>query len=127
MSIYDDIANIPKSLVFELIDPFAPSVTPKHIEDGFMTRYFVKQVNHANGEITEVDERTYGRLKSNNLYIAISLEWRISGTLDDQPAMRHSSNIGVLNANKLSVKNAEQEMKGMKYRLVNFTQFWQGK
>jgi hypothetical protein len=127
MSIYDEIANIPKSLMFELIDPSTPSVTQQHIEDGFMTRYFVKQVNHANGEITEIDQLTYSRLKSNNLYKVISLEWRISGALDDPPSMRHSSNLGVISANKLSVKNADQELKGMRSRLVNMTQFWQGK
>lgn len=106
-----------------------PSVSKIDIENGYITRYFMRQANHQQGDITEIDVRDYNRLKSNPLFKILSLQWKITGPLDDiiGPSYINSPvriQTGVETANKMMVENLDVDLPGLKYKLMNYIQFW---
>lgn len=130
--VYNIIGNPPKSLLGLELTEQLPQLTPDDIDKGTIDRYFVRQVNHASGEIVEVDNKTYTRLLSNALWNVIKITWRISGKLDDVlgPQTGNSPNrlyTGVLTANTIATNDAEKYMPGIKLKLPNPAQYWIGR
>lgn len=125
--LYNDLRASPKSFEYIEVTDYFPKVTPDDIENGYMVRYFTRQSNHTQGEIQEIDMQTSGKLSGNTLYKVVSFEWRIAGPLDDSIRVGNTPVLGVLSANKKTLDIADKNMPGMKYRLFNLTQFWQGK
>lgn len=127
---YNSIKTPPKSLTiaYDILD-YYPTTSHRDIDNGYVMRYFVSQVNHKNGEITEIDSKTYQRLRKNPLYRTVSVEWKITGPLQDvkgdgRPNSATVRVTGVLSANKKAVMLAEEEMPGIKYKLMDFKQLW---
>jgi hypothetical protein len=128
---YFELATIPPSLLGVEIVPFFPEVTDDDKKRGYIVRYFTRQTNHRTGEITEIDEKTATKLKANSLYKVVSLEWKISGKLDDIAGPRIGNSptrlyTGVLTANRVSLEDADKEMPGMRHLIFDLTQFWLG-
>lgn len=122
--------NPPLSLAsVPIINEYYPTISDEDINKGFITRYFSRQANHSQGEILEIDQKTYNRLKNNKLFKVISLEWKIKGPLDDvngPPNLNSPTRLytGVNTANRLITEQNNIEMPGLKYKLTNFSQFW---
>jgi hypothetical protein len=81
-------------------------------------RYFVRRRNHVNGEIIEVNKKQFKSLPkkgsglNGNLYIGISLRWRIAGPLESTviDGVKH---FGIADANKQALFFAENKMTGI--------------
>jgi hypothetical protein len=130
--IYNSIAKIPSCMIDVSLNEHFPVIQKEDIDKGYMIRYFAGQANHGQPDIVEIDQQTFERLQSNAMFKVISLEWRISGALDDVPGPQHINSptrvyTGVITANTFALKQADQSLPGMIYRITNPTQFWIGK
>tara|TARA_B100001778_G_C18433901_1_gene559120 strand:+ start:40 stop:660 length:621 start_codon:yes stop_codon:yes gene_type:complete len=72
---YRDIKNVKKQ-TYPNITPAAPSENDYSV--GSFTRYFTQKANDSNAVIFEISEDDFDN--QNNLFIYISLQWRLSGT-----------------------------------------------
>tara|TARA_B110000902_G_scaffold165239_1_gene188742 strand:- start:152 stop:502 length:351 start_codon:yes stop_codon:yes gene_type:complete len=82
----DRYTEITKSKdVFNQIDIYTHIPTPRDVDytNGFITRFFIQKTNDVNSLIYEVKERSYGEFKQSSQYVAISLDWRVTGTFDE--------------------------------------------
>jgi len=144
---YDRVGKIAPKLRPEDIPPYTPHPTKREYMFGEITRYFARFITHkSSGDITEISNTTYAKLKSNQLYSTISIRWRIAGKLDDEgatinpdgtygtikridPDLTIDPNVirlytGVVTANKLSVALADEDMPGIRDYLTNYIRFW---
>ena len=125
-------AKIPTSFTKSFVQNYYPTITKTDIDNGYIVRYFAKQVNHASPtSIVEINSSTYSNLTENVLYQTISLQWRITGNLDDVPAPSGMNSpivllIGVKNGNIQATKQADVIMLGIAQQLPNPLQFYQG-
>jgi hypothetical protein len=129
--IYNSIAKIPKSFVDTWLAEIFPKIDQEDIDNGFIVRYFAQQVNQRSGVIFEIDKSTFNRLQNNHVYRTISIEWRIKGALDDVLGPPHINTprrkyTGVLTANRLSLEMGDKQLPGLKYRILEYNQFWVG-
>lgn len=153
MPVYDPLADyarvgkIAPKLQPEDIKPYTPHPTQREYMFGEITRYFARFITHqSSADIIEISNTTYDKLRSNKLYTTTSIRWRITGKLDDEGAtlkpdgtydqivkinddLTIDSKIvrlytGVVTANKLSVRLADEEMPGIKDYLTNYIRFW---
>lgn len=110
---------------------YYPHPTKDEIDIGVMVRYFVRQANHRTGYITEITKAASDTLKDVPVYKTISLEWKITGALDDILGPQHINTpvrlyTGVRTANELTATRFDKEMPGLKDKLRNYVQFWIG-
>lgn len=130
--LYQYISNVPPSLVSAEIEELFPVPEQDAIDSGVMMRYFIRQINHRTGYITEIDKSTYNKFRSNKLYKVIEIPWRIAGALDDVMGPRDGNTptrlyTGVKTSNEMTLKAAESEMSGITRQLGNPVQFWIGR
>lgn len=124
------VPTFPTSLtLIPEFEEYYPNITERDIDNGSIIRYFVRQANHSKGDITEIDQKTYVRLKNNRLFKVITLSWKITGPLDDVAGPNKVNSpvrllTGVNTANRLAIEDADKEMLGLKYKLTNYSQFW---
>lgn len=109
-----------------------PAISKDDVDAGSVERYFARQVNHADGYITEISKTEYDTLKRNSLYNTIVITWRISGPIDDKLGPQTGNSpvrlfTGVKTANTLTLADAEQKMPGMTSRIINPTQYYKTK
>jgi hypothetical protein len=128
---YNAVGSVPASLQHVDIPEHFPQITDEDIQTGYINRYFSRQANHDAGFITEISKSTYERLKLNPLYNTVEIRWRISGKLDDIKGLTDVNTptriyTGVVTANLITLDQAEQQMKGMKTRILHPTQFYVG-
>jgi hypothetical protein len=128
---YQRVGKIPKGLDERhiVIDAHHPRPTRKDIQNGSIERYFARQVNQPNGEITEISKQTYDRLKTNAFYLTAQLTWRITGKKEDiaGPNTLHGPTrtyTGVTTSNRVAVEEADRQLPGMRNRLRNYSQYW---
>jgi hypothetical protein len=129
--IYAGVARIPTGLLLTWVQESFPSVTKDDIDRGYMIRYFARQANHNQGDVLEISKDTFDRIQTANIYKTVSMQWRIAGPLDDVPGPQHINSptrlyTGVMTANRLAMEEADKAMPGLKFRILNFAQFWQG-
>jgi len=111
------------------IESYIPVITKQDRMQGYITRYFARPSNQHDGEIMEISKTTYDRVKSNPFYICVSIEWRISGDLEDKTPTISTPNsprlqyTGVVTANRLSLELANETLPGMNHQITNMTQF----
>lgn len=123
---YLNNARLPKSFNEAYVESFYPKINKTDIDNGYIVRYFVKQVNHISVvDILEIDQQTYDRLSQNSMYQAIKIHWKISGSVDDT-TFSGVSVPGVKNGNIRATQEADKEMPGLKYKLLNPLQFYKG-
>ena len=68
-----NLIKIPK------ITTFIPKPNDKDYFRGYIVRYFVQKGNDVNSVIYEVGKARYSNIQSSDLYINISLDWRLVG------------------------------------------------
>lgn len=95
------------------------------IARGYVTRYFIGKTNQL--EVLEIDLAQYnnwftGRI-DRVLYNAVSIEWSISGTLND--AVVNGITIpGVITRNRNIINTATESIPAIKSKLTNLTEFY---
>ena len=120
------LSDSPKYILIDHI----PYITKAALDKGVLIRYFARQTNHTSGEITEITEQQYNKLRSNPLYKTLALKWKISGQLDDvagPPSINTPTRLytGVMTANQMAVVAGNEVLPGLVDKLTNLQQFYQ--
>lgn len=109
--------KVPQSSIIE--------VTPADRKNGYIQRYFLKKINELS--ILEVNKQEYDAVETSaagmNMYDNITLQWKISGNLDDTQKNGIYTR-GVITTNRLTVERAEEKMPGISNILQNYTEFY---
>ena len=108
-----------------------PTISRQDLDNGVVTRYFVRKTNLEDGEILEVSKPMSLKLQQNSLYRIVEVLWRIRGRQDDVPAPRRLDMpvrlyTGVVTSNRRAVEEASKEMPGLQHKLTDYLQFYQG-
>lgn len=107
-------------------------LTQKDIDNGQLFRYFAQRTNHPNGEILEISETQYQKFSQLSSYVTAKINWKIKGKLDDimgnalivnQPSRFYT---GVITANTLAIQDGDNQLPGLRFKLSNPVQFYQG-
>jgi len=112
---------------YDSIQSFTPKITTEILKQGFLTRYFIQQINSA--IVTEISEDQFNDFQSKkidpNLYATISLKWVIKGPINDvtQGSITTES---VPSQNKKSVSAAQLTMPQISNILNNYLELYVG-
>lgn len=109
---YNKIINVPKEFKKVTIKPFIPTPTEDDYNVGYIRRYFIQRANDKNSIVYEINEKSFTTFFENTLFIAISLNWKISGSDDE---------IKVIN-DKV-IRYASKKLPAVKLYLPNLLQF----
>jgi hypothetical protein len=116
-----------KNVRTKFVAPVAviPNITAEQRNSGVITRYFIKKINE--NIFTEIDQKQYTDwtidILDSNLYLAISIQWAISGnkqTTFNGAVQTH----GVVEKNTIAIAQAELLMPGISLYLTNPLQFY---
>ena len=90
-----------------------PSPSKKDYDKTFFSRFFIKRDN--TGEITEVDEKQYKKIKNEAFYSGHEIDWKLSGPLNDITDRMTGAIIahGVQSTNQRTLITAEKEFSGI--------------
>ena len=108
--------------------PIIPSnfeVNNKDYELGFLSRYFVKYKASSSPKFDEINESTYKSAIQNptqyhsDMYIFVTLLWRVRGPLSDQYKNNILVKPGVYDSNQRSLKEAEKTCPEINLYLTN--------
>lgn len=110
---------------FVLRFDYTPTIRQQDIDNGVLTRYFGKKANEANGEIIELDDKLYNKLRVSNLYQVVQLPWRITGKIEDTYVNSVRTYTGVVTSNILATLDADKQLKGLIVRLADPLQYYQ--
>jgi hypothetical protein len=131
ISQYRLLGNYVESFQPKNLPAFTPTITPRDIANGEITRYFCRQVNRRSHEdIREISPEMAVRIRNDRWYQVIEIRWKITGRLDSERGLTPDGDpvilrVGVVEANRRSVMLAEEEMPGIKYLFQNYQRFWQ--
>lgn len=91
--------------------------TEKDYKIGYMTRYFLRQVNNFQSKILEVNKAEFNKFKNESFYIKLDIRWKITGKLEDVA----DTNLNIIN-------EAEKNFKGIKTllenKLIEYSRLW---
>ena len=102
-----------------------PTIRKTDIDNGSVMRYFGRKTNEPNGEIVEIDETLYNKLKNSNFYVTVSLSWRIAGKIEDRYVGTVRIYTGVVSSNILATLDADKILKGVISKLPDPLQYYQ--
>lgn len=126
MSIVDDYKKLVKGFRdVASLNEFFPSPSDEDYRKGFINRFFAQRANDKNSPVFEIDTKTFTRISQQPDYTTVVIRWRISGSLEKQ--FDNDNNIidfGVKESNKRALKLNFNVMPGLKYRIVNYLQFY---
>jgi len=112
---YSIITDAPRNETPYFPIPYYPILTPKDIDNGEFTRYFVKKSNQ--NIYTEVNSNNFNESTSSNLYIPITLQWLISG---------EKEKVREINAKQIGFVEKNLQIIGLgAYLRFNYLQFYQ--
>jgi len=114
-----------------LIDPtpFTPRPTEADYKVGRITRYIARQKGGTQFRVMEIDKTTYDNLTKQrgdlnySVWRAISIQWQISGPLNDELVNGIKVRPGIIDTNEKILNQAEKNFIGIKQYLSNPTQF----
>jgi hypothetical protein len=114
-----------------LIDPtpFTPSPTEADYKAGRITRYIARQKGGTQFRVMEIDKTTFDNLTKQrgdlnySVWRAISIQWQISGPLNDELVNGIKVRPGIIDTNEKILNQAEKNFIGIKQYLSNPTQF----
>ena len=98
-------------------------VTPTDIDyqNGQITRYFVQKVNDS--RVIEVNQSNFNDV-STFLYIKVSLQWKITGTVNNIIKNNQVQTIGVTEFNTQQILDASKVIFQLSDKLINPLQFY---
>lgn len=94
------------------IKTYVPTLEFIDYKRGYINRYFIQRFNDSDGIIYEVNNTDYQKYVNDPFYNCITLEWRLSGALDE-----------IKFSNEISVKKASKKMQSILFYLPNYLQF----
>jgi hypothetical protein len=114
-----------------LVDPipFTPTPTEADYKVGRITRYIARQKGGTQFRVMEIDKNTYDNLTKQrgdvnySTWRAISIQWQISGPLNDELVNGIKVRPGIIDTNEKVLNQAEKNFIGIKQYLSNPTQF----
>jgi len=114
-----------------LVDPipFTPIPTEADYKVGRITRYIARQKGGTQFRVMEIDKNTYDNLTKQrgdvnySTWRAISIQWQISGPLNDELVNGIKVRPGIIDTNEKVLNQAEKNFIGIKQFLSNPTQF----
>jgi hypothetical protein len=72
--------NISSNSPFNILYNSEIVVKEEDIENGYLDRFFCRQINDDQSEIVELSKKMYNKEKYNVLYKFVELRWKITGT-----------------------------------------------
>ena len=119
------------SIDANLIDPtpFTPRPTEADYKVGRITRYIARQKGGTQFRVMEIDKTTFDNLTKQrgdlnySVWRAISIQWQISGPLNDELVNGIKVRPGIIDTNEKVLNQAEKNFIGIKQYLSNPTQF----
>jgi hypothetical protein len=114
-----------------LVDPtpFTPRPTEADYKVGRITRYIARQKGGTQFRVMEIDKSTFDNLTKQrgdlnySVWRAISIQWQISGPLNDELVNGIKVRPGIIDTNEKILNQAEKNFIGIKQYLSNPTQF----
>lgn len=105
IELYKTLSGYPK---IKFANEKFPNIREKDYKNGFITRYFFRQVNNPSAKIIEVDKKQWVSFQSDPFYIKVKLDWLISGDREY-----------VYNSNLKSIITADKTISGIRKLLEN--------
>lgn len=100
-----------------------PVVTQKDVGNGYLTRYFVRQVNDLLF-VTEVDKKQYQEFKTNPRFMVTEIKWKIVGKKETLKLDNGSNIYGVADQNKITVSEADLTFRGLRSYIRDYLEYW---
>jgi len=102
-----------------------PVITQGDAENGYVNRYFVRQVNDTTF-VVEVDQTQYSKFSSNPRFIATTIKWKVVGKKEIEYLPSGTPVYGVIDINRQTVANADLTFGGLRKYIQDYAQFWVG-
>ena len=122
---YKNIANNLELFTVQIPQTIVPTPTISDYSVVFIRRYFCQRANDENGNVFEIDEETFGDLKTNPFWKVGDVKWRIAGPLDI--VYKNDGRIddmGVRTSNRAAMSLAVKDIKNISLYLPNILQFY---
>ena len=100
-----------------------PTVTQTDAKNGFIIRYFVRQVTDKNF-IVEVDNSQYEEFKENPRFVTTTVKWKIVGKKQNMTLSNGSKIFGVEDANRVVVSEADLTFGGLLKYITSYLEYW---
>lgn len=112
-----------KNIIDAMPQSSIPVVTIADVDNGFITRYFVRPVSQRTN-ITEVNSRDYQLFKTNVMFVSVEIKWLIIGKKDTVKLGNGIALRGVEDRNRIAVSNADLTFGGLLNYIGNYLQYW---
>ena len=127
----ENYKQLNSSIDVNLIDPtpFTPRPTEADYKVGRITRYIARQKGGTQFRVMEINKTTFDNLTKQrgdlnySVWRAISIQWQISGPLNDELVNGIKVRPGIIDTNEKVLNQAEKNFIGIKQYLSNLTQF----
>jgi hypothetical protein len=100
-----------------------PIVTQTDAKNGFIIRYFVRQVTDK-GFIVEVDNSQYEELKENPRFVTTTVKWKIVGKKQNMTLLNGVTIYGVEDTNRVVVSEADLTFGGLLKYITSYLEYW---
>jgi hypothetical protein len=100
-----------------------PTVTQSDADNGFITRYFIRQVNDKTF-VVEIDKRQYDRLRDNPRFVVAQVKWKIIGKLETKTLPSGINLFGVKDQNRIAVADVDLTFGGLRNYITDYGEFW---
>jgi hypothetical protein len=127
--INQDLLNLlsQKKEIEQILEPMPqtirPTVTQSDADNGFIMRYFIRQVNDKTF-VVEVNENQFYRLENNPRFIGVEVKWKIVGKLETIKLPNGINLFGVKDENRITVADADLTFGGLRNYITNYGEFW---
>lgn len=103
---------------------YKPTPSGDDYRSGFITRYFCKKVNE--NKIYEIDPSTRNKIER-NLYIVVSLNWKISGAKEKVMNGKIIEKTSVVESNDAEIERVKIDTGvDLSQKLLNRLELWRG-
>jgi hypothetical protein len=100
-----------------------PTVTQTDAKEGFIIRYFVRQVTDKNF-VVEVDNNQYQEFKENPRFVTTTVKWKIVGKKQNMTLSNGVTIFGVEDANRVTVSEADLTFGGLLIYITSYVEYW---
>lgn len=100
-----------------------PIVTQTDAKNGFITRYFVRQVTDKNF-IVEVDNSQYEELIENPRFVTAKIKWQIVGKKQTLQKNNGIYVYGVEDINRIAVSEVDLTFGGLLKYITSYLEYW---
>jgi hypothetical protein len=109
---YKDILSTSSDYDLIKVTPILPNPKDVDYSRGYIRRYFIQKVNDTASPIYEIAANKASSYKNGFYYVLTSLDWRISGEVED-----------VKKSNRESIRIASEDIRRIQLYLPNLLQF----